>query len=229
MAVYLDVETQKKLIIKENKGKSGIYCWINKENGKFYIGSSSNLGRRFSGYFSINFLRKVKEKNKSIIYESLLKNGYSKFSLEILEYCENEKAVILKKEQEYIDLLDPEYNICKTAGSSLGFKHSEETKEKLRVMSLNFSEETKQKISQAQIGNTKRWGVGVGRVEVIDLETKESFIFTSMAEAGEMLGVTKQAISLHFKKTDCFIFRDRYQVKKIGATTYCGKSSAFKQ
>jgi group I intron endonuclease len=48
-------------------------------------------------------------------------------SQEILEYCEKVKAVILSKEQFYLDLLKPEYNILKVAGSSLGYKHTVET------------------------------------------------------------------------------------------------------
>jgi hypothetical protein len=36
-----------------------------------------------------------------------------------------------------------------------------------------------------------------------------------MAKAGEMLGVKKQSIAERFKKSECFIFRDRYQVRKI--------------
>lgn len=35
------------------------------------------------------------------------------------------------REQYYIDLLKPEYNICLIAGSTLGKKHSESTKEKI--------------------------------------------------------------------------------------------------
>jgi hypothetical protein len=45
--------------------------------------------------------------------------------LDILEYCEKVKTVILKSEQYYIDLLKPEYNILTKAGSSLGYKHTE--------------------------------------------------------------------------------------------------------
>jgi len=40
-----------------------------------------------------------------------------------------------------LDLLKPLYNILKTAGSSLGHKHSEETKEKIKAAALNRSEE----------------------------------------------------------------------------------------
>ena len=56
---------------------------------------------------------------------SLLKYGYSNFNLEILEYCE--PSDVLLREQQYIDLLKPEYNILKLAGSSLGFKHNEKS------------------------------------------------------------------------------------------------------
>jgi group I intron endonuclease len=103
----------------------------NKENGKTYIGSSVNLGRRLSEYFSEKFLQKELEKNGSIIYKALLKYGYSKFSFEIIEYCE--PSDVIKREQDNIDLLQPEYNICKTAGSSFGREVSDETRAKLQA------------------------------------------------------------------------------------------------
>ena len=67
------------------------------------------------------------------INKALLKYGYFPFSLEIMEYCDATKAVVLaEQEQYYLDLLKPEYNILKVAGSSLGFKHSPETIAKLK-------------------------------------------------------------------------------------------------
>lgn len=38
---------------------------------------------------------------------------------------------LLKREQYYFNLLSPEYNVLKIAGSRLGYKHSEATKEKM--------------------------------------------------------------------------------------------------
>jgi group I intron endonuclease len=72
----------------------------------------------------------------------LLKNGYSNFSLEILEYCEPSEAVV--REQYYLDLLHPQYNILKFSGSLRGFKHSEETKAKLSaaIQGRTHTEET---------------------------------------------------------------------------------------
>jgi group I intron endonuclease len=68
------------------------------------------------------------------IYKAILKHGHSNFSLEILEYCEPSK--VLEREQYYIDLLKPEYNILKTAGSSLGNTHSEDSNLKNRLYQL---------------------------------------------------------------------------------------------
>ena len=42
--------------LKDNKGKSGVYRWINRVNNKSYIGSSSNLYYRLLNYHNINYL-----------------------------------------------------------------------------------------------------------------------------------------------------------------------------
>lgn len=63
------------------------------------------------------------------INRALLKWGYSSFSLSILEYCSID--ILIQREQYYFDLLKPEYNICTTAGSTLGKLHSLEAKEKI--------------------------------------------------------------------------------------------------
>jgi len=62
-----------------------------------------------------------------MIYKALVKYGYSSFKLEILENCE--PNILIEREQYYLDLLNPEYNILKKAGSLLGFRHSEASRE----------------------------------------------------------------------------------------------------
>jgi len=79
------------------------------------VGSAINLSRRFCTYYSLLSIEKSLNRSKSHILSALLKNGYSKFTLEILEYCDSED--LIKREQYYIDLLKPEYNILKRAGS----------------------------------------------------------------------------------------------------------------
>nr|ATI20546.1 GIY-YIG endonuclease [Ophiognomonia clavigignenti-juglandacearum] len=77
-----------RVILKENKDKVGIYRWVNLINGKTYVGSSGNLSARFRQYFNVNTLESKLTTGNSKIYSSLLKNGYSNFRLEVLEYCE---------------------------------------------------------------------------------------------------------------------------------------------
>lgn len=85
LVLYVNADKDKVIAIKNNRKKSGIYRWTHIESGKYYIGSAVDLGRRFSNYYSYPFISQAK---KSIICKSLLKYGYSEFSLEILEDCD---------------------------------------------------------------------------------------------------------------------------------------------
>ncbi len=123
---YEDAFDMKKNILKENKGKSGIYMLTNKLTNDIYIGQSNDISKRFKNYFNLSY---IKSKSTFIITRTLIKYGYSNFSVTILEYCD--KSDLLIKEQYYFDKLNPEYNILKIAGSSRDFKHSEETKAKI--------------------------------------------------------------------------------------------------
>ena len=87
---------------------------------------AADISKRFKKYFNLSYLR---SKNSLIISRALIKYGYSNFSVTILEYCDI--SDLLVREQYYFDNLNPEYNILKLAGSSKGFKHSEETKAKI--------------------------------------------------------------------------------------------------
>jgi group I intron endonuclease len=88
-----------------------------------------DLAKRLRQYYSLGYLKNELLINNSIIYKALLKYGYSGFQLEILEYCEPRYAIT--REQYYIDLLQPVYNILKTAGSLFGFKFTEESLAKM--------------------------------------------------------------------------------------------------
>ena len=72
---------------------------------KFYIGSSKNLKNRFLKYFNLNNISKIK--NNLTISRALVKHGYNNFRLEILEYCDSSKSILLEREQYYIDQLNP--------------------------------------------------------------------------------------------------------------------------
>ena len=113
IVTYTNIQKYQSFIIKENKGISCIYRWNDLNTGKSYIGSSKNLARRLSTYFSKKAMLNQLNKGRSSIYSALLKHGYDSFSLDILEYCEIN--ILIEREQYYLDLLKPEYNILKVA------------------------------------------------------------------------------------------------------------------
>jgi hypothetical protein len=55
---YLNFDTEKEKIIKENRGKSGIYRLT--KTGSFYVESSIDLKYRFLRYYNVNNLRNPK-------------------------------------------------------------------------------------------------------------------------------------------------------------------------
>jgi len=73
---YENADTQKEKIYKDNRGKTGVYRWTNLLNGNTYVGSSTNLAKRFALYYSLTYLQKQAKKN-SIISRALLKYGHS--------------------------------------------------------------------------------------------------------------------------------------------------------
>jgi group I intron endonuclease len=128
---YDDLLTNKKLIAKENRGRSGVYLFYNKLNSNSYIGSGVDLTDRLGDYFSDTYLNK-RSTQTSLIVKAIKKYTLNNFSLTILEYVpERELAVV--QEQVWIDKVNPEYNTLRIAGSSLGYKHTEESRLKIAL------------------------------------------------------------------------------------------------
>jgi group I intron endonuclease len=109
--------------------KCGVYKITNTFNSKIYVGSSIDINKRWNEHK--RNLSNNKHDN-DYLQKSWNKFGKSNFIFEIIEVI-TDKYVLIEREQYYLDLLKPYdktigYNICKTAGNMLGFKHSEKTK-----------------------------------------------------------------------------------------------------
>ncbi len=135
--------------------KSGIYKINNNVSGKSYIGSAANLKNRFNEHKSD--LRLNKHSNPHL-QNSYNKYGKENFVFSVIEYVEDENNLI-EREQFWINTLKVlnrkyGYNIAPIAGSTLGLKHSSETKKKISeaLMGRTRSMETKQKISNTRKG-----------------------------------------------------------------------------
>ena len=133
----------------------GIYKITNKQNNKFYIGSSNNIEQRWSTHKSD--LRRNKHPNQHL-QNSWNKRGEDNFVLSI-ELVTGEDA-LLDKEQEFIDETnccdrDVGYNKALIAGSPMkGRRHSPEVIEKIRQASTGRpkSPETRKRLSEALKG-----------------------------------------------------------------------------
>jgi len=102
-------------------------------------------------YLNNLFLKNKKNANMPIV-RALLKYGQSNFTLLILEYVEPE--LLTGRETFYIALVIPYYNVLKQGYSSLGYKHTEETKKLLSELANNriHSDKTKGLITRAITG-----------------------------------------------------------------------------
>jgi len=77
---YIDLDTNKNIIIKENNKKSGVYLITNLITSDIYVGSSVNLGRRFKSYFTIYHISKPVRSNTIINRALLLKKKKKKIN-----------------------------------------------------------------------------------------------------------------------------------------------------
>lgn len=107
----------------------GVYYLQNTASGKLYVGSSQDVFKRIGSH--LNMLQNGRHSNVH------LQRSFDKHGLNNLVWgvCEEVFDVeqLLRVEQEWIDIIG-DYNICTEAGSTRGYKASEETRAKLSAM-----------------------------------------------------------------------------------------------
>jgi len=114
---------------------SGIYKIVNKVNGKYCVGSSSNITERWGQH------RRALQRN--IHWNDKLQMGWNKYKEEnfefiIVEQCNPDKETLLGCEQKYLDIAKSNkkmcYNITFTAGK------------------VDMTPEVREKMSKAKLG-----------------------------------------------------------------------------
>ena len=95
---------------------SGVYEIRNQMNGKRYIGRSVNLQQRQKVHLS--GLHHNTHHNCHL-QAAFNKYGESAFAFSVLEYVE-EVSQLIPREQHFLDIMMPEYNIASIAGSYRG-------------------------------------------------------------------------------------------------------------
>lgn len=149
---------------------SGIYLWYNCITKKYYIGQSINLGDikkgRLARYFRNSYLVS-KIGGANLIKKALLKYGHENFSVLILEYCSIN--LLDRREQFWINLLKPYYNILKFVKSNRGYKHTEISLRKMRGPRPNYKSNPEQ-IAKLILSNKNRiYSLAHKRIEIIFL------------------------------------------------------------
>lgn len=153
-----------------------------------------------------------------------------------MEYCD--PSVVISREQYYLDLLKPAYNILPKAGSLLGFKHSPDTKSKLSTWrkGCQDSEETIAKLKawsispenleRLKIQNSnpehkeqlKRLQAQISiRVSVLDSRNNEKTVYPSISEGAAFIGckesTIRKALKILKEKGVSRLIKGRYRVQ----------------
>lgn len=152
---------------------SGIYKIQHIKTGKLYIGSAIDIEHRWGGH--------IRQLRRGVHHSVKLQNAWNKygsemFAFSVLEFVDD-PSKLLEREQYWIDFAKAAksgYNMTPTAGSLLGHKFTEGTKEKMsksatghikspehrKSLSLvntgkKMSDESRQKMREAKLGKKR--------------------------------------------------------------------------
>lgn len=152
---------------------------LNLVTGDFYIGSAitGKMPNRFHKHlFGFS--------GSKLVAAAVKKYGLSNFAFIVIKtlpyvVSKEENKVLLSLEDKYISILKPIYNLAPKAGNTLGIKHTEDTRLKMR---LNYSSERREAIG------------ALNRSKTLSIDTKELMRIKALAR-GPMTKATREKIS----------------------------------
>lgn len=163
---------------------TGIYQITNLHNGKSYVGSAVSFSKRWKEH-----LRQLSNGNhhSAVMQRAWNKYGEAAFGFKKLLVCAKED--LLWFEQRALDSLKPAYNICKIAGSVLGYRHTTEAKAAAakRATGNTHRRGRKEPEEVCKRISAGRKGKGIGRVlsDATKAKIAASRIGTSMTEGAK--------------------------------------------
>lgn len=149
------------------KNNGGYYWWYNVFTDQDYIGSGFNILKRLNDYWTPSKLA-----GHLPIYRSITKYGHSQFIIVILEIagptkeCELNNQKFLERESYYIELFKQFgncINILDLAESSLGYKHSDMTKEHLRKIYTDQRRERVRNLNKGGLSSTHKENMSISK------------------------------------------------------------------
>lgn len=140
----------KKLAFRTLKPFSGIYLIVNLFNGIYYVGSAviGNIYMRMHKHLYSKI-------GNILVGKAVEKYGLQNFAFLVLELVPQQDTddvkLLLEREDYYIKTMKPEYNIAPLATNSTGWKHSEES---INKMKENYSDDRRERVGNINKGKT---------------------------------------------------------------------------
>jgi len=201
---------------------AGVYVIICTVTGTIYLGSSINIGERLMDHFI--------ESSNIHLRNSIAKHGVENFVFGVVEFfepdpdlpLESNKVNMLSREQVHLDWLftlpsESRYNFLPVAGSSLGSKHTNESKTKISaarnvvevqpIKGKTHTVETRLQMSASKKGNQNH-SIAVCVYTLDNVLFKE---FISKKAAAEWFSVSDTTIRNYIKTNS--IFQGKYIIK----------------
>ena len=139
-----------------------IYCYINKINGKRYVGQASNFDKRHRNHINESYNKNIKSYNYPF-HKAIRKYGIKNFEVEILKENLETQCLLNLWECYYIDKFNTlaknqkGYNVA--SGGSNGNTYAGKTNEEMKEI---FNEEWRRKVSDSKKGkNNPMYGISL--------------------------------------------------------------------
>lgn len=178
--------------------KNGVYRIRHEISGKCYIGSAADpkgIKQRFAVHRS-----RLDHNNHHSRYlqHAWNKYGADAFVFEVLLYCDPEDCLTF--EQIAIDCYQPKYNSCPNAHNSLGYRHSDATKEKMKQNHADVSGHKNPNYGGRSVTPEWRYKQMLStatKLSISDVNTIRQLLQQGMKqkEIADKFGVARQTIS----------------------------------
>lgn len=202
--LYRDLVKHQQILNDLLANKAGVYELVHLETLNNYIGSSSNLKRRFNEYLNSQYIERNLAKGNSRILNALKKYGPENFGIRILEFIDIQdiedkveiRQTILEREQYYLDHLTHVYNLNKFAGSNLGRTYSPKVRQKMSLAKIGKpSNKLGKKLSPATCKHFSEYSVLRKSIQKFNENGELLMNYCSITDAANQTGLGRKKIT----------------------------------
>lgn len=180
----------------------GIYKITNKINGKFYIGQSVDIDRRFMEH-------RTPHGTMNSIKLAMRKYGMENFSFEVIEECSEDK--LNEREMYWIATLKPQYNRCGGGTGARGHHVSEGVRSELSRKSKAYWDRLPDEKKQSIVQNLTGPPVG----HLVSDETKGKLRAANLGKKQSAQTVEKRKETMRKKKENGYRLTNERHKKKV--------------